>query len=350
VQPGDISGLIPIELKFLPDPMRGGTKPDEPTALAFRFQGAAYSLPLRITSADPEARGVVLRNFKLTGQLNDQTAAFALTALAGVKNPRGASLTLLSGGVALTDLERQPGWRVRPDQGRLVLVFDEPGEFPIQLKFNAVVRHNETWNAIDFRVAPSLLQPIVLQGLGADTQFEFAGAARPERTGSDFTSFLPSDGTVKLSWKEARTEAEGKLFYAAEMLSQISVSPGLMQQVALLDFKVMQGELSRVALLLRGSGEVTRVQGEKVLAWNVEPVPNSTDRRLVLQLNQPQKDQFSAQVQMQTPLGAFPQAADAVQLRPEDATRFAGYFRIVNEGAVRLEVVQATGLSQISPE
>ena len=184
--------------------------------------------------------------------------------------------------------------------------------------------------------------PIVLQGLAADTQFEFAGAARPERTGSDFTSYLPADGTVKLSWKEARPEAEGKLFYAAEMLSQISVSPGLMRQVALLDFKVMQGELSRVTLLLRGAGEVTRVQGDQVLAWNVSPAPARTDRRLIVQFNQPQKDQFALQVQMQTPLGAFPQAADAVQLRPEGATRFAGYFRIVNEGAVRLEVVQAT--------
>ena len=155
---------------------------------------------------------------------------------------------------------------------------------------------------------------------------------------------------MKLSWKEARPEAEGKLFYAAEMLSQISVSPGLMRQVALLDFKVMQGELNRVALLLRGAGEVTRVQGDQVLAWNVEPVPNSADRRLVVQFNQPQKDQFALQVQMQTPLGAFPQAADAMQLRPESATRFAGYFRIVNEGAVRLEVAQASGLSQISPD
>src|SRR4030095_9017212 len=151
-------------------------------------------------------------------------------------------------------------------------------------------------------------------------------------------------------WKESRPEAEGKLFYAAEMLSQISISPGLMRQIALVDFKVMQGELNRIGLLLRGAGEVTRVQGDQVLAWNVEPVPNSSDRRLVVRFNQPQKDQFALQVQMQTPLGAFPQSADAMQLRPEGATRFAGYFRIVNEGAVRLEVVQANGLSQISPE
>src|SRR5205823_3152952 len=151
------------------------------------------------------------------------------------------------------------------------------------------------------------LRPIILQGLGTDTQFEFAGAARPERKGADFVSFLPSDGAVKLSWKEARPEAEGKLFYSAEMLSQISVSPGLMRQVALFNFKVMQGELSRVALLLHGEGEVTRVQGDQVLAWNVEPGTNGAARRLVVQLNQPQKDQFAVQVQLQTPLGAFPQ-------------------------------------------
>jgi hypothetical protein len=189
----------------------------------------------------------------------------------------------------------------------------------------------------------------VLQGLAADTQFQFAGAARPERTGNDFASFLPPDGSVKLSWKTAAPEAEGKLFYAAEMLSQISVGPGLVRQTALLDCKVMQGELNNVTLLLRGAGEVTRVQGEQVLAWKVEPGANAGERQLVVQFNQPQKTQFTLLVQTQTPIGAFPQTIEALQLRPENATRFAGYFRIVNEGAVRLEVVESKGLSQISP-
>ena len=99
------------------------------------------------------------------------------------------------------------------------------------------------------------LQPISLKGLGADTQFEFPGAAKPERKNGEFVSYLPSDGTVKFSWKEARPETEGKLFYAAEMLSQIAIAPGLMRQHALLDCKVMQGELDHVTLLLRGSGE-----------------------------------------------------------------------------------------------
>src|SRR5437867_1984743 len=299
---------------------------------------------------NPPPPTVTLHDFRLVGDLSGERAIFTLTATARVEDRKGGSLELLSGTVALIELSAHPKWRVRVEQNRFLLSFGRGGEFPIQVRFTAAVRQSDGWKRVDFRLAPSALQPVVLHGLAADTQFQFAGAARPDRQGDDFVSYLPSDGTVQLSWKEARPEAEGKLFYAAEMLSQISISPGLMRQVALLDGKVMQGELNRLSLLVSGAGEVTRVQGDRVLAWNVEPAPDSTDRRLVVQFNQPQKDQFGLQVQMQTTLGAFPQAADAMQLRPEGATRFAGYFRIVNDGAVRLEVLQASGLSQISPE
>jgi hypothetical protein len=304
------------------------------------------------TEAPPKnpTSAVTLTDFKLTGDLGSERAEFTLSATAQVEGSKGASLELLSGPVALTEIAAQKDWRVHAESNRYVLEFEHGGKFPIQIKFDAAVRRQDNWKSVDFHIAPATLQPFAIQGPGEDTQFQFPGAARPERKGESFASYLPTDGNVKLSWKEARAEAEGKLFYAAEMLSQISVSPGLMRQAALFDFKVMQGELNRVVLVLRGSGEVTRVQGDSVLAWNVEPGTNAADRRLVIQLNQAQKDHFAVQVQMQTPLGAFPQAVDAMQLRAEGATRFAGYFRIVNEGAVRLEVVLASGLSQISPE
>jgi hypothetical protein len=318
---------------------------------------AAFALLWSDTSARSETAAptnappiVTLQDFKLIGDLKDDRASFTLTANAKVENAKGGSLELLSGTVALTGVNTNPKWRVRVEQGRFVLAFDRGGTFPIQIKFNAAVRQSDGWSAVDFHIAPSALQPVTLQGLAEDTQFQFVGAARPERKGGDFVSYLPSDGTVKLSWKEARTEAEGKLFYAAEMLSQISVSPGLMRQVALLEGKIMQGEMSRLTLFLRGTGEITRVVGEQVLSWEVIPGAEPQRRCLVIQFNQPQKSAFALQVQMQTPLGAFPQSADALQLAPNAATRFAGYYRIVNDGAVRLEVAQASGLSQISPE
>jgi hypothetical protein len=293
---------------------------------------------------------VTLENFKLSGDLSGGRAIFTLQGTARVQGPRGGALPLLTGSVALTEIGSNPKWSVQADEDRFVIHFDRAGNFPIQIQFEAAVRQSNGWKEVMFEVAPSTLQPISLHGLPPDTQFEISGAARPEYHEPEFNSFLAGNGAVKLRWKEAAPEAEGKLFYAAEMLSQVSVSPGLLQQAALLNFKVMQGELNRVIVLLHGNGEVTRVQGEQVLAWNIEPSGNPEERRLIIQFNQPQKEQFALQIQTQAALGAFPQTADVLQLHPEAATRFGGYIRVVNQGAVRLEVAQAKGLSQISPE
>lgn len=293
---------------------------------------------------------VTLKNFKLTGDLSGERAEFTLTATAEVKGNKGGSLDLLSGPVALTGIDPKTRGYISAGTNKFLLTFDRRGEFPIELKFGAAVTQTDGWNAVNFHIATSVLQPIALRGLAADTQLQFSGASRPERQGSEFVGYLPADGAVKFSWKETAPEAEGKLFYSAEMLSQIGVGPGLMRQIAVVQCKVMQGEMNRVSVLLRGGGEVTRVQGDGVLAWRVEAVPNSADRRLVIQLNQPQKDQFQFQVQAQTPLGALPQTVDVFQMKVENAVRFAGYFRIVNAGAVRLEVAQAGGMSQVSPD
>jgi hypothetical protein len=349
VQTTNVVGLVPIEAKFLPDAMRKQPTPENSESLAFRFHGSAYALPIIISASDPDARRVVLRDFQLAGNFTNDTAEFTLTATAQVKNPKGGMISILSGNAALAQLQESADSKIRFQNGRYYLVFEKAGDFPVRLRFNAAVTQNGPWKAIDFAVAPGMVAPMILRGLAADTQFEFASGARPERVGDEFRSFLPADGRVKLSWKEAAAEAEGKLFFAAEMLSQIGISPGLMRQTAILNGKVMQGELTRLALDVRGGGNVTAVSGPGVLAWNVEGT-NAAGRRIAVTFNQPQKETFTLEIQMQTELGAFPQAVDAMRISPVGATRFAGHVRVVNEGAVRLEILQASGLSQISPE
>ncbi|MFM1767602.1 MAG: hypothetical protein RJA22_131 [Verrucomicrobiota bacterium] len=348
--PTNTTGLVPLDPAFLPEPWRATPPAGDPTPAAFRFHGTAYQLPLLVTLADPEAGRIVLRDFQLQGRLGTNSAAFTLTALARVRNPRGGTLNLLGGGLALSELDTNSAGRLRVEDGQFLLAFDQPGDYPVRLNFHAAVRQNAGWQSVDFRVAPSALQPISLAGLAADTQFEFSGAARPERAGTTFVSHLPPDGRVRLAWKEARAEAEGRLFYAANLLAQVSISPGLMRQTALVEARVMQGELSRLTLEVRGQGNVTAVQGPGVLSWNLEPGPTPDSRRLLVQFNQPQKESATVQVSMQTELGAFPQSIQAMQVRPEGATRVAGHLRVVNEGAVRLEVTQSPGLSQISPD
>jgi hypothetical protein len=298
----------------------------------------------------PPAPGPRIEDLRLIGDLSQERARFVLTATVHVDDSREATLTLLTGPVALTDLRQEKKWRIEAKAGRFIAAFDAVGTYSIRLEFEAKVEVADGWKEVEFGTVSSSPQPIILRGLPGDTKLVFTGAARPELHDTEFTSFLPGNGSVKFRWQQAHTESEGKLFFAAGMLSQVSVSPGLLRQSAVMDFKVMQGELKSVSFLLVGPGEVTRVQGEHLLSWNIERVAGSDERRLVVQLNQAQRDQFSLQIQSQTPLGAFPQTVEVLALRPIAATRFAGYYRVTNEGAVRLEIAQSSGLSQLSPD
>ncbi len=304
------------------------------------------SPPPRVTSAG----GATLTDFKLSGDLSGGIATFTLTANAIVEDNNGGSLELLSGPVALTGLDPRRKWDIKVYKDHFVATFDRPGTFPIELHFNAAVALSNDWSAVNFRVAPGVVQPVVLQGLAADTEFQFDNAARPRRAGTNFISYLPVDGSFNFAWRTARPEQEGKLFYTADMISQISIGPGLMRQTALLNGKIMQGEMNRLVLRLHGAGDVTSVQGNSVLLWTNSAPDANGDRDVAVQFNQPQRDTFAILVQMQTSIGAFPQTVEAVRLQPDGATRFAGTFRIENDGAVRLEVTQASGLSQISPD
>src|ERR1039457_6498927 len=168
---------------------------------------------LSLAASRASAGGITLTDFKLTGDLGGEVAAFTLTENAKVEDAKGGSLELLSGPVALTSLGARQKWQMTVDQNHFVAKFGRSGTFPIEVHFNAAVTRSNDWRAVDFRVATSALQPVVLQGLAADTEFQFASAARPERTGTNFLSYLPVDGTVKFSWKQSRAAAEGKLFY-----------------------------------------------------------------------------------------------------------------------------------------
>src|SRR2546423_5486572 len=80
-----------------------------------------------------------LEDFKLLGDLSGDRASFTLTATAHVENPKGGSLALLAGNVALIELMPHPKWQLHAEQNRFTLSFPRAGKFPIQIKFNAAV-------------------------------------------------------------------------------------------------------------------------------------------------------------------------------------------------------------------
>lgn len=318
---------------------------------AYRIQGEPYRFTLKCSLSDPESRTVVLRGFELRGDLGDGRAGFELVGTARVGNPRGGTMRLLSGGAALSESQDTGDARLEFSEGAYRLKFDRPGDYSLRVRFNAQVARSNDWQTVRFQVAQGALQPVVLKGLSPEAEVEFAGSARAVRSGTEARAHLPSDGTVQFAWKKARPELESKLFYSAEMQMNVVVAQGLVKQAALLQGRVMQGELGQLVLRLSGAGDLTRVQGAQILSWQVAPAGGgSADRLLTLRFNQAVKEHFVVQIHSQTDLGALPAQASLLQLAPEAATRFAGHIRVVNEGVVRLEVLSSRGLSQVSPE
>ena len=129
-----------------------------PSLLLASFLCASGLVALRATEPRPVASpppAVVLDDVKLVGELAEGRATFILTATARVENSQGGTIDLLSGPVALTEAGSHPQWHLRAGQNRFTIAFDHRGKFPLRFKFDAAVRQNDGWQAVDFRVAPS---------------------------------------------------------------------------------------------------------------------------------------------------------------------------------------------------
>ncbi len=341
----EFTGLRPVSVSGKPD--SGLADLD---VLMFQGTGELYVVSFRVRESDSEASRIRFANFDLSGRLERGRASFRLRGTVHVSPSKGGRLELLSGAVAMTDLGDRMGYGVEWVDGRYELVFEKPGDYPIAVGFDTVVTENQGVRRVEFGLVGSTLRPIELTGLLPDTELRFASAARPERLEDRFVSFLPAAGGVRFEWQDGIPEARGKLFYSAGGTVDMVVGSGVIRQVHRLRLRVMQGEMNVVAFAIEGEGELTQVQGDGVLAWNVEPVAGGPERRLVVRLNQSRAAEIDLQVHTQMALGAFPLRVVPLRLRPFEAVRYGGHIRLASDGAVRLEVVEAQGLSQVSPE
>jgi hypothetical protein len=323
-------------------------KSNQPAEQHFRFANAVWSMRVAATEEDPDLRFVRFKDFKLTGQIDGEVATFKLSGVANVRHPDGGTLSLLSSGVALTEYREQKHAQMEFVGGRYRMKFATNGEYPIEVEFNAQVTIKDGWSSVSFAPVAAPLREVTVSGFSPATKVYFTEAAQAQRKGDQYLTFLPAGGSLGFRWQETKPKQEVKLFYSVSGVAQVTVSPGLMRQMTVLDYKVMQGKMQELTVELEGEGSVTRVDGRNILTWKPEEVNGK--RLLKVQLNTTQTSGYQLTIHTQTPLGAFPLKVKPVRFVPVDAIRYGGHIRVVNQGAVRLEVLDAPGLAQISPQ
>ena len=333
-----------------------GFAPLESKARANHFQtstGGQLQLSLSRDGAGPGP--VELTDTMLKGQLhpNGDSIAFQLRTVATVTEA-GAELTVLSGNAAVSEMPSGENYRLRLSErdGRSVykLVFPETGTFPVTLDFVAALTTSKSQRqVVDFTVAASAVVPLQLSGFDSNLEFHRdQHSVVPLRSDDEWLGFLPATGRARLQWRSVRETGEGKLFFTTSGYVEAKVGVGLLRQDHRLDFRVLQGELNSVSILLNGPGEILDVAGKNIVAWKV--AGEGEERQLNVSLSRPITAEASLQVRSQTPLGAFPVRMEGMRLVPAGAIRHSGYLRLTNLGSVRLEPTGLIGLTQLAPE
>jgi len=333
----DLTGFEPVETKGM---------------LRFTSTGGGR-LPFQVSWRGAAPREAYLESAALTGTLaaDGKSATFKLDAIA-VATEADVTLPLLARNAAVTAIPALDGmrWRLGATGAAAVhsLEFTKPGRFPFQATFITAIRQNGEWSALDFELpGAGAVVPVKIAGLAETLEFGKDGGIVPKRSGPNFEGFLPASGLCQMTWRASKESGDGRLFFTTNAIVECQVGVGLLRQNHRIDFKVLQGKLDRLDLDVAGPGEIVAVEGEGVVAWSLEKV--DAGQRLAVRLDQPVEGELSVTIKTQTALEALPFTVAGMRLSPVGAVRHSGFLRIATEGAVRIEPVDLTGLTQLAP-
>lgn len=306
---------------------------------------AVISAGVSLSAAQPAP--VELRDIQLVGEVisEEGSASFRLIGAAHVTSKEPVSLTVLRGRAAPVEAVATADYRLKLSDEGYQIEFGKPGVYPIDLSFVTPVQTAGDWKKIDFFVPSGAVVPITLKGITPTAVFDAALPVSPTVNESGHAAFLPATGKCLFAWQPERKTSDGKLFFTSEAMGEISIGAGLLRQMTSLTLKTLQGSLPSLNVQLAGAGEVLAVEGENVLSWQV------TEKRILeIVLSRPVSKEASFIVRSQSAVDALPVKTEPLRLTPVGAVRHSGFFRVYNRGAVRIEVMNSTGLTQLSPD
>jgi len=325
--------------------------PQEPVRFQTTGEG---SLSVRLTPRGAAPSDVELIGAQLSGKVDEAAKSAEFHLRGQIRAAKaGARLRLLSLYAAPSVASAGDGWHLEVvKEGDAFkgyeLVAERAGLLPIDLAFAAAIHERGEWSVLEFAMPAGAVVPIRIEGLPAGVNFDSSRPVLPVATAQGWQGFLPADGATELAWKHQAKAAEGALFFTSNETADSRLGAGLLRQESTLELRVLQGKLSALRIRLSGPGEIVGVEGANLLGWKVVPADGA--RALEVQFSRPIEQTGSLTVRSQTELGGFPIRVEPLRLAPEGVVRHSGFLRVANDGAVRLELADVSGMMQLAPE
>lgn len=298
--------------------------------------------------AAPDREPIEIRELAVAGRIEGDNLSFQLAFTARVTKA-DAVLPLVTGPVALQDVPAGLVDDLRRDPDGYSLRCEDRGERVVSFGF--IVQPARQGDAL----VTSLLLPVAplrrvsIQCDREDLDVRFDGALDVKREknagGALVTAVLPPTVPLVVRWQPKVRRLAGELVVECDVNSMAVARAGALRLDSLYSFRIAQGALLKLAFDVPAGETVTQVRGADVREWSVDGA--GTGRVLNVTLSRAQEKAYQMHVEHERALPPLPCEIDLAPLAPRDVLRASGFALVGAEGAVRLIVKRASGLTQI---
>jgi hypothetical protein len=314
-----------------------------------------------VSCVTPQARDdgrpdLEIRELAVAGEIKGDNLTVAVTFEADVRKS-GAGLTVARGMLSLLgDGPSAPqalprGVTLERKAGDYVLTFDRRGVQKVALRFAVQAAAEGDLRRARVELPDATIRRVRVVSDRADLDLKFDGALNVESVpgpdgGTVATAFLGSGSPLDMRWRPKVAKLTGDLAASCDLHTIAVAGVGALRIDSLLTYRVVQGSLQSLSIDLPAGLNVTQVRGIDIREWRIEPGDGGA-RRLEVSLSRPQEKLYQLGIEGETVLPAFPTTFDLGIPAPRDVIRASGFLLAGADGAIKLVVQKAAGLTQI---
>ncbi|MBU4460732.1 MAG: hypothetical protein KJ579_09200 [Verrucomicrobia bacterium] len=315
-----------------------------------------------VSCVTPQAKdagrpGIEIRELDVAGEIKGDNlivgVAFEADVRAsGVELPvaRGM-LSLLGADPAAASAGLPRGVTLSRREGDYLLTFDRRGAQKVALRFAVQAAVEGDLRRARVELPDATIRRVRVVSDRADLDLKFDGALNVESLpgpdgGTVATAFLGSGSPLDMRWRPKVAKLTGDLAASCDLHTIAVAGVGALRIDSLLTYRVVQGALRSLAIDLPAGLNVTQVRGADIREWSIEPGEGGA-RRLAVALSRPQEKVYQLGIEGETVLPAFPTTFELGVPSPRDVIRASGFLLVGADGAIKLVVQKAAGLTQI---
>lgn len=339
---------------------RGTSPPKLPAALV-KVSGPTNPPPYAATN-------IIVHEVRYRGRVTDDEARFQVTMDLETESTNELSLPLFSGDVAVMVTGLPVGLRLASSAGHYRLLVSAPGRHAFGCELVARITKAEPWNQISFTGPPAAIAYVNAEADAPDVQMQLLSGLQSEgepgasnappvsrgpssggpnrKTPATLSGVLGADRVLSLRWQGRATEVARKSLVTVDTLSAAMVSPSVIRYQTQFRCEILQAPLPRLAIGVPASQTLTKVQGEQIRDWRLQPAADG-QMRLEVEFIKPVEKSYVLHLQTEQTIESTPAIATLVPPAPLDVERESGSFTVSADDTL-VEIDSAPGLRQVN--